>query len=91
MVEAMYPFILLNTIVFWRVHLQNPANSGGAASSLPTIRRRTGNEDVAPPRFCKCLQSVRICADLWAHQTITDSGDSTPFMQRLRGSASKLG
>ena len=28
---------------------------GGAASSLPAIRRRMGNEDVAPPWFCKCL------------------------------------
>ena len=28
---------------------------GGAASSLPTIRCRMGNEDVAPTWFCKCL------------------------------------
>ena len=28
---------------------------GGAASSLPAICRRTGNEDVAPPGFCKSL------------------------------------
>ena len=34
---------------------------GGAASSLPAIRRRTGNEDVAPPGFCNCL--VRIFKD----------------------------
>ena len=31
---------------------------GGAASSLPAICRRTGNEDVAPPGFCKCLKDV---------------------------------
>ena len=37
-----------------RRRLQNPANSGGAASSLLTIRCHTGNEDVAPPWFCKC-------------------------------------
>ena len=28
---------------------------GGAASSLPAICRRMGNEDVAPPWFCKRL------------------------------------
>ncbi len=32
----------------WR-HLQNPANSGGAASPLPAIRHHMGNEDVVPP------------------------------------------
>ena len=31
---------------------------GGAASPLPTIRRRAGNEDVAPPWFCKCLSRL---------------------------------
>ena len=31
---------------------------GGAASSLPAIRRRTGNEDVAPPGFCKRLPNL---------------------------------
>ena len=31
---------------------------GGAASSLPAICRCSGNEDVAPPRFCKCLNHV---------------------------------
>ena len=30
---------------------------GGAASPLPTIRCRMGNEDVAPPWFCKCLSN----------------------------------
>ena len=42
-------------------HLQNPANSGGAASPLPAIRHHTGNEDVAPPGFCKCLYSLSRC------------------------------
>ena len=32
---------------------------GGAASSLPAICRCTGNEDVAPPGFCKCL--LKLC------------------------------
>ena len=31
---------------------------GGAASSLPAIRHHTGNEDVAPPWFCKCLYKL---------------------------------
>ena len=35
---------------------------GGAASPLPAIRRRTGNEDVAPPGFCKCLYNN--CSEL---------------------------
>ena len=35
---------------------------GGAASSLPAIRRRTGNEDVATPGFCKCLYNI--CSEL---------------------------
>ena len=35
---------------------------GGAASPLPAIRRRTGNEDVAPPGFCKCLYNI--CSEL---------------------------
>ena len=29
------------------------ASPGGAESPLPAIRRRTGNEDVAPRWFCK--------------------------------------
>ena len=33
---------------------------GGAASSLPAICRRMGNEDVAPPWFCKCLKNLSI-------------------------------
>ena len=47
--------ILWPLVFKYQRHLQNPANSGGAASSLPTIRRRMGNEDVAPPWFCKSL------------------------------------
>ena len=35
---------------------------GGAAFSLPAIRRCTGNEDVAPPGFCKCLYNI--CSEL---------------------------
>ena len=35
---------------------------GGVASSLPAIRRRTGNEDVATPGFCKCLYNI--CSEL---------------------------
>ena len=35
---------------------------GGAASPLPAIRRRTGNEDVAPPGFCTCLSNN--CSEL---------------------------
>jgi len=35
------------------------SSMGGAASPLPAIRRRTGNEDVAPPWFCKCFYKRR--------------------------------
>ena len=34
------------------------ATLGGATSPLTAIRRRMGNEDVAPPWFCKCLYNT---------------------------------
>ena len=40
-------------------HIRSAATSGWAASPLPAIRRRMGNEDVAPPWFCKCLYKRR--------------------------------
>ena len=35
---------------------------GRGSVPLPAIRRRTGNEDVAPPGFCKCLYNN--CSEL---------------------------
>ena len=49
---------------------------GGAASSLPAIRRCTGNEDVASPGFCKCLYNI--CCEL--QNLVSIAKVSAPFV-----------
>jgi len=69
------------------------SHTGGATSSLPVWRRIEGSGDAASPEFagfCKCLQSVRICADLWTQQTITNSLSVGPCKNERKHSINRI-
>ena len=60
---------------------------------LPLGRFYSGNGDAAPHEFagfCKCLQSVKICADLWTHQTITNSLSVGPCKNEKKHSINRI-